>query len=454
MVLASAASAHGVGQRDDLPLPGWLFAWAAAAVLLVSFVGLGAWWRAPALARRASGRRLVALGPVVPVLCGAIGIGVWGLLVVAGLAGTQEPADNLVPTAVFIVLWVGLPLLCALAGDVFGLFNPWRAMAVAVAWTWRKLSAGRPTPAALTYPVWLGCWPAALTVLAFGWLELVYADRDSPRKLAILLLGYTALQLVGMATYGIRPWTRRADGFAVYFRLFGALSPISRRDGVVRLRAPLSGLAEQQAGPGAVALLCIAIGVTSFDGLSGGALWLGWAESLQGLFQDLGAGPELALQLTGSIGLVAMCLLVAGAYVGAVALGAEPGEGKVALRGAYVQSLAPIALAYVCAHYLSFLLLDGQGIFALLSDPLGSGADLLGTASWTANYGLIGASTIWYLQVAALIVGHVAALAVAHDRALELHPDRRRAVRSQNPMLAVMVLFTSLGLWLLSEAGA
>lgn len=454
LIAAPTANAHGVGQRDDLPLPGWLFAWAAGAVLLISFVGLGALWRAPRLARLASGRRLASLPSAVSVASGAVGVAIWLGLVACGLLGTQEPASNLLPTAVFIVLWVALPLASAFLGDTLGAFNPWRSVARAVAWAGDRARGGRPGPAPLGLPAWVGSWPAALTLLAFGWLELVYVDRDDPRILAILLFGYGLVQLMGMALFGIEVWTRRGDGLAVYFRLFAGLAPLFRRAGALRLRAPLSGLTDRPDAPGRVAVLCIAIGVTSFDGLSGGGLWLGWSSALQDLATDAGLSPEAALQAAGTIGLLGMCTLIAGAYAAAVALGAPPGKDQRALRERYAQSLVPIALAYVTAHYLSYLLLDGQSVFALLSDPLGSGADLLGTADWTPNYALIGATTIWYLQVGALVVGHVCALVVAHDRALELHSDARAAIRSQNPMLAVMVLFTCLGLWLLSEASA
>ena len=52
-----------------------------------------------------------------------------------------------------------------------------------------------------------------------------------------------------------------------------------------------------------------------------------------------------------------------------------------------------------------------------------------------------------------MVIGHVAALILAHDRALGLYDNPRLAVRSQYWMLAVMVGFTTLALWLLAQAG-
>ena len=122
------------------------------------------------------------------------------------------------------------------------------------------------------------------------------------------------------------------------------------------------------------------------------------------------------------------------------------------LRRAFVHSLVPIAMVYVAAHYLTFLVFEGQAISYLASDPLGQGWDLFGTASDTIDYGVLGQNAAWYLQVGFVVAGHVAALTLAHDRALTLYPDRRLAVRSQYWMLGVMVGFTTLALWLLAAA--
>jgi hypothetical protein len=67
---------------------------------------------------------------------------------------------------------------------------------------------------------------------------------------------------------------------------------------------------------------------------------------------------------------------------------------------------------------------------------------------------VVGATAVWYIQVALIVVGHVAALTLAHDRALVLYERPQLAVRSQYWLLAVMVGFTSIALWLLSQANA
>ena len=121
------------------------------------------------------------------------------------------------------------------------------------------------------------------------------------------------------------------------------------------------------------------------------------------------------------------------------------------LARAFAHTLAPIAFGYLLAHYFSLLITQGQATAFLVSDPLGTGANLFGTAGSRIDYGIVSAAVIWYVQVAALVFGHVGGLALAHDRALVVYAgDRRAAAESQRWMLVVMVTFTCLGLWLLS----
>jgi hypothetical protein len=116
-----------------------------------------------------------------------------------------------------------------------------------------------------------------------------------------------------------------------------------------------------------------------------------------------------------------------------------------------VLSLVPIAFAYLVAHYFSLFLIQGQFLIPLATDPLGQGWNLFGTADFNPNLAIVSPETVWYVQWTGLVIGHVAGLAVAHDRAVALFPRRSDALRSQIPMLLLMVLFTVGGLWLLNQ---
>jgi hypothetical protein len=410
-------------------------------------------WREPRL-ENPKERRLLRIPRVVDAVCGALGIAFFAAVVYAGIHGVQGPPPaNLAPTAVYVIFWVGVVVLSVLFGDVFRAFNPWRAFAIAVATIARPLGGARWRTR--PYPERLGRWPAVLGILGFAWVELalVSTDRQDPSHVAVFAIVYAAVQLAGMAAFGIEPWSRRGDGFGVYFGLFARLSVWDRReDGTLYLRPPLTGAPRYDIVPGSVALLCVAIGSTSFDGLSNGQAWIDLEPHLQSFFHDIGAGQKLALELSSTLGLLFCIGLVSLFY----RLGIEGmksvggGHGTRELLGRFAHSLIPIALAYAVAHYFSLLLYNGQAIGYLVSDPLGDGSDLFGTAGRSIDYNVISGSAIWYIQVGALVCGHVAALVLAHDRAVATYDDQRQATRSQYWMLVVMVGFTSLGLWLLS----
>jgi hypothetical protein len=457
--------AHALVGRQDLPIPAWLFAWGASLVLIVSFALLTVAWREPRLqvdSWRALTGRLWGLlvSPAAAALAGAVGAGLLFVVVYAGLEGTEAPDRNFSLTFVFVTFWLGLVLLSVLFGDVFRAFNPWRAIARAFAGAFR-LVAGQSAPPALTYPERLGHLPAVLGIIGFVWFELVYGSVGlgsglSPHDIAVATLVYTAVTFVGMALFGIESWIERGEAFSVYFRMFSRLSPLETRDGQLGRRKPLSGTVSWGQVPWSLVMVLVSIGATSYDGAQEGALESPITDSFDWL-RDLGLGLTAALRVNGSVWLAiviaAVCLLFTLGVRGMHTVSGSPPVRE--LGRAFAGTLIPIALAYLVAHYFSLFLFQEQAQFTyLLSDPLGEGSNLFGTAGGGIDYGLIGANGVWYTQVAALVAGHVAALTLAHDRALEIYGDTRLASRSQYWMLAVMVSFTCLGLYLLSQANA
>jgi len=456
LAFPATASAHGIVGRADLPIPVWLFSWAAAIVLVVSFVALSALWMTPQLQEQRQ-RRLLQLPAVAEWLAGLVGVALFALVLYSGFAGAQVALANFSVTFIYVVFWVGLPALSVLFGDVFRAFSPWRTCARAVVALFGA-ARGRALAPPLRYPRWLGMWPAVAGLVGFGWLELVYVlpDRDQPSTLAALSLAYFVAMAIGMGLFGVDEWSERADGFGAYFGLLSRISAITRDDDrYICLRRPLSGLTDLPLRRGTVALICTIIGTTTFDGLSNGGLWRQNELSLQSPFSDLGFHQIPAIELTYSVGLVLCILLIAGIYrLGIVGVASVSDRySRDELTRTFAHTLVPVAFAYVLAHYFSLLIWQGQAIGYLASDPLGNGANIFGTSSYQINYQIISYAAIWYVQVAALLAGHIGGLILAHDRALVLYREPADAVRSQYWMLAVMVAFTSFGLWLLSAVG-
>jgi hypothetical protein len=340
-------------------------------------------------------------------------------------------------------------------GDVFRLLSPWRAIGRAAGWVAARAGASDLTEP-LPYPPRLGRWPAVAGLVGFAAVELCWGKGDDPTALAILALAYMVVQLVGMGIYGVEPWSRRGDAFGVYFGAIATLAPFARRSGRLVARPPATGAPAYDPLPaGSVALLVAGIGSTTFDGAKEGPLFGAVAPRLQDLFTGIGASKGTALEVAFLIGLLAAIAIVGAVYaLGVTGMRTVRSEGKPVpdLARRFAHTLIPIAAAYLVAHYFSLLAYNGQTAWALLSDPLGDGSDLFGAASSGVDYGVISATGIWYVQVAALLIGHVTALALAHDRALVVWGSVRDATRSQLWMLGVMVAFTGIGLWQLSVA--
>ncbi|MGK2879114.1 MAG: fenitrothion hydrolase [Solirubrobacterales bacterium] len=435
MNLTVVPLAHGLGVRSDLPLPGWLFAWGAALVLAVSFFALAALWTEPKL-EMARLRALLTVPRFVEPVCGAFGVAVFVALIYFGYAGNQDADQNVVPTFIYVFFWTMLPLISAVFGNIFTAFNPWRAVGLLVVWLRSRRAPGhRHAPPRFDYPDKLGRWPAAIGLAMFGWLELVGGeDGRKPSVLVTLALIYAAFQFAGMALFGAKRWLDRGDAFGVYLDFFGRISPLTVDKGRLCARVPLSGLTDIAPLAGTVAFVATSIGITVFDGAARGGLW----ESIAG------TDPS---SLIATLGLIASILLVVGFYRLGVA-GMESSHIEKTPRELsmmFAPSLVPIALGYLLAHYFSFMIFVGQALPHVIAHPMGnSGAP-------PVDY-FVSGKVIWWVQVLALLGGHVAGLIVAHDKAIAVWGKARAAAQSQMWMLVVMVGFTCLGLWLLSQS--
>jgi hypothetical protein len=456
--------AHALAPREDLPIPEWLFAWGASIVLIASFFALSVGWRQPRFEEErwrqlSTGLSRALLGVPAQVLCGLLGVFLLAVTVYAGLRGTEAADRNFTVTFVFVTVWLGVPVLSALLGDVFRPFNPWRAIGRGVGGAFTAIAGQRPTH--LAYPEALGRWPAALGLVAFVWLEIVYGPGSgaavglTPETAAVAALLYSAYTLAMMALFGAEEWCERGEIFSVYFGMFARLGCFGTEGGRLGRRRPFSAATRWAAVPGSAAVVIASIATTSFDGGQEGA-FQGALESVFDRLVDAGLGPLSAGRLSATL---FMLICLAGVWLvyaigvrGMASVGRAPSPQR--LYSGFAHTLIPIALAYLVAHYFSLFVFQEQAQFTyLLSDPLGTtSTDLFGTASGGIDYGVISTNAIWYVQVGALVVGHVIGLTLAHDRATAYWGDYREAARSQYWMLAVMVAFTCFGLYLLSVA--
>jgi hypothetical protein len=432
--------AHGIGGRQDLPVPFGAALAGATAALVVSFAVLALAWREPRFSVPDAGRAIpppvqsLCDAPLLRVLLRAVGLAATGYVAVAAILG---PDDALNPTAgvVYVLFWVGVPVSSVLLGPVWRLVNPLRTLHRGLALLLRLPGEGlRPVPARLGY------WPAAISLLAFVWLELAAPQRDTTAVLRLFFALYAVVHLAAALVFGHR-WFDRGDGFEVYSTLLGRLAVLGRRgDGRLVLRTPLRGLDATPPASGLAAVVCVLLGSTGYDGLSNAPFWLRLTQA--------SGWPAATVATAGLLGAIGVVLA---AYVGAVRAAARLAgrrAGRAALPGLFAHSVVPIALGYVVAHYYSLFVLESQRTVIRLSDPLGTGADLLGTADRGVDARFVTPSGVATLQVLAVVTGHVLGVVAAHDRAVREFP-RTQALAGQLPLLVLMVGYTLAGLWLL-----
>jgi len=431
--------AHGVGSRGDLPLPFTALVVAAGAALLISFVAIAFLWREPRL-HESDGVLLPGwlagildsrwLRLVAQVL--AVALTLWTLL---ALVFGPDSARNPVPHVVYVWLWVGLAFASMVLGPVWRVINPLRLLHTGV------LRIARVSPDLALLPYRWGLWPAALGLGAFTWVELVAEENTSLGFLRVLIASFFAISLLGAAVFG-RTWFEHADPFEAWSRLLGLLAPLGRRDdGRWVLRTPLHGVNTLRGQRGLVATVAVMLGSTAYDGFSAN---LGWATFVQS--SPLPSSLLRTTTLMGFFGLVALTLWLASAV--SVRLAGQPLRQSVPFVSDMAPSLIPIAGGYVIAHYWSLWVYQGQEAWRLLSDPLGTGADWLGTADLVPAAALIEPTLVATIQAVSIVIGHLLGVLAAHERAITVLPHRA-AVIGQVPLMVVMILYTLGGLTIL-----
>jgi hypothetical protein len=438
-----AASAHATERAVILTMPtGYYLAGAAAAVALTALA-------AAAAPRLPDPRpvRLLARRVLVPRAASSwlACILLWALVAV-GVLGSRDPLRNPLVHWVWTFLWVALPLACIFLGNLARPINPWFGPVR----TARRL-LGRSGGIGLDR---LGHWPAVAGLFAFAWFEIVSLAPADPANLARVVAGYWVIVFL-LALLEGEGWLDRGETFGAYFGLVGRIAPLwHETEGArTRLMAGLPGtqvLAMPPLGASGAAFVTLALAAVTFDGLSETFWWLA----------RIGVNPlefpgRSAVQGVNTLGLLAAWGLVSGSILGAIALGRRL-AGRTTPFGAdagpWMLSFLPIAAGYHVAHYLVALLTDGQYAIVALGDPFDRGWNPFGLPQNWVSFGMLShidaVRTIWNIQFTAILAAHLLAVLLGLKLAVPARPV------AHAPMTVLMVLYTILGLWLLSTATA
>jgi len=400
------------------------------------------------------------------------------LVVSAGFLGNPNPVYNLAPTFIWVIWWVGIVYASAFFGDVWALLNPWQITFGWLEILWKRFDSGRSLPPIMQYPEKVGVWPALLFFLVFAWVENVYNDSIIPMRISQMILVYSVLTWLGMILFGKDVWIRHGETFSLAFRLFAKFAPTEVRpidhkftvdtgrtfdagllersdesrivesvEREINLRPFATGLLRvEKVSISEMLFVLLLLATVTFDGFTATMPWMNIQDSAKQYVPNI--------MFINTMGLILSALIFIGTYWWFSALMSVTGQRQssaLSLGKVFVYTLIPIALAYHVAHFLLVLLIQGQLIVPLASDPFGFGWDLLGTANYRLNFQLVSPVVYWFISVIAIVSGHIIAVFLSHSIALRLHGSRRQALHSQYPMLVLMVGYTTASLWIITQ---
>jgi len=437
-------SAHDVaGSRFNAPLPlSLLFGGAGATVVLTAL-----WLAVTEQAEVSTDRRWQVLR--VPARVGRLarqGIqsvffaGVVAALVV-GFLGRQVAAENFATLFTWSVWFRGVALLAILIGNPWQTLSPWRAI-------YRVLVRleGQTFAVLGTYPSALGTWPAvAGFVMLIGVIENLTVIPRSPRLTTVIFTVY-ALAMIGGATLYGPAWLRRVDPLGVFYRLFGRVAAIdisNATDGAYRvsLRSPWYGCLRPVDSVPLVVFIITTVYTVSFDGFTNTRLF---QRILFGMRDTLGtgAGTSVLLYVVGLVGFV--CTFVLGSWT-VERLGASAGHDWLDAAQWFAPTVLPIAAAYEVAHNYPYVIRNLEQLLVIsirwLRPQIGSFSPL----EW------LSLPVFWGSQVVLIVLGHVIAVIAAHYVAVKRYDSPVTARRGHLPLVVLMVGYTVLSLWIISQ---
>ena len=234
VVCASSVSAraHGFAERYDLPVPLHLYVAGSAAAVALSFVVVAyfvrgdrtvKWYPTYNLLGTVVGRALAS--PVLRFALRFIALFMLVLVVVAGLIGNTDPFQNIAPTTVWVIWWVGLAYVSGMLGDLWMVLNPWRTVFEVAEWLLTRLKPNTRLGLNMDYLERVGSWPAVVLFVWFIWAELIWPASDSPAKLSQAVINYSVVTWIGMFVFGSRSWLRHGEVFTVLFGLLARFAP-------------------------------------------------------------------------------------------------------------------------------------------------------------------------------------------------------------------------------------
>lgn len=401
---------HGIGSVGDLPIPFETVLNVSAWVIILTFVFLKISWKKSVLVQKE-----VIVEQRQPWLGKMFGVFILSLLILPGLIGNEEAKTSITPLIIWVFLWIGVPVLGLVFGDIYSKFNPLSII---------PSSEKKPSTV----------WFAAALFLGLTWFELVWRKPGNPTHIGIVFI------LLMLITTGTRIIFSKAsievDPLHLLHHLYAKLrftlsKPIYKN--------MLENIANLSNFKGMEYFILLMIGTVTYDGLRGTTFWY-----------NLFGSSTLDITFS-TFAFFGINIVIIGSYRFACWFALKVSGEKQDLNNIsllFGHTMLPIAFAYHVTHYLSLLLYESQTILYRLNDPYGIGWNLFGINDVSINYFLTPVA-LWGIQVFVTLAGHMLSVVLAHDLAIKLF-GHQQSDKTQYIFLLITVGLTLQALFVLS----
>lgn len=432
LLLPNSVSAHGIGQVYALPVPLKYYLLGAGLAVAFSFFIIALFLNK----KHDLGNDKIFTLPWLPAILKTtkvVSIFLLLLVVFAGVVGRQNPTGNFASMFFWIYFLLGMGILSIFIGNIWDKINPWKIITNWVHSDSQKST--REVPRAV----------GIILLLSLFWWELVSGVSFVPRILGMILALYTLVNLIMAKVYV--DWYEKGEVFSILFGFIGRLAHFRIGENNSSIKAlnenkKLDGGMQDWLMLGVASIL---LAGASFDSLKESVMWFNWVKAL---------GFSTASKPAETIGLILVPVFFLLTYLLAIwivqkLVGKNYQIGTLARK--FVVSLIPIAFGYTLAHNFSLFVVTAPRLFAVISDPFGFGWNLFRTSQYIQRDLILGAKAVWFIEIGFIILAHIIGVIYAHVIALNIFKDSKLALRTQYPMALLMVGYTVLTLWLLSQ---
>ena len=401
---------HGIINVGDLPIPFNMVLNAAVLTVVVTFVFLKVSWKESILTseERLFSTKQTPSGKLLGLL-------VLVLLTVPGLVNNEVAKVSVTPLILWVFLWIGVPVLGLLFGDLYAKFNP------------LSIIVNQEGDSKNVYV-------ASFLFICLTWFELVWTKPGNPRHIGIVFL--LLIVVVSLVQKFYKKTIIEVDPLLVLHHLYSKMRVTNKAPVFRSLLNNLSNLAQLK---GMEYFILLMIGTVTYDGLRETTFWFN-------LFGTRSYETSFSTIAFLSMNLIVIIFYRFACYFAIRVSGENYDLNEISLK--FGHTMLPIAFAYHVTHYLGLLLFESQTLLYRLNDPLGFGWNLFNAQETTIDY-FLEPIVLWTVMVIVTLAGHMLSVVLAHDLSVKIF-GHQKSDKTQYIFLFITVALTLQALFVLS----